>query len=90
MKTTRACSVRSAVSIAWRSGGKARTNRLAELAARREKLYADLVALEEQHQRGRIDERRYSARRQSLIAQLERVLGELDRTPAGGGEGLAA
>ena len=71
-------------------GGKARTNRLAELAARREKLYADLVALEEQHQRGRIDERRYTARRQSLIAQLERVLGELDRTPAGGGEGLAA
>ena len=28
---------------------------------------------------GRVDERRYAARRQSLVAQLERVMGELDR-----------
>jgi hypothetical protein len=71
-------------------GGVARSNRLAELTARREKLYAELVALEDQHQRGRIDDGRYAARRQSLLTQLERVLGELDRSPAGGGEGLAA
>ena len=72
------------------AGGAARSNKLAELTARREKLYAELVALEDQHQGGRIDDRRYAARRQSLMTQLERVLGELDRTPAGGGEGLAA
>ena len=71
-------------------GGVARSNRLAELTARREKLYAELVALEDQHQRGRIDDGRYAARRQSLMTQLERVLGELDRSPASGGEGLAA
>jgi hypothetical protein len=71
-------------------GGAVRTKQLAELTARREKLYAELVTLEDQHQRGRIDDRRYAARRDSLMTQLERVLGELDRTPAGGGEGLAA
>ena len=71
-------------------GNKARTNRLAELAAAREKLYADLLSLEDQQRRGRIDERRYTARRQSLMTQLERVLSELDRAPAGGGEGVAA
>ena len=60
---------------------------LQELAKRREKLLADLVALEEQHRQHRVDERKYASRRQALVTQLERVMGELDR---GGGEGVAA
>jgi hypothetical protein len=58
-----------------------------ELVKRKEKLLAELVTLEEQHRQHRIDERRYVSRRQSLVTQLERVMGELDR---GGGEGVAA
>jgi hypothetical protein len=60
------------------------------LAARREKLFNELVELEQQHKSGRVDEKRYAARRQTLVAQLERVLGELDRPPSSGGEGVAA
>jgi hypothetical protein len=60
------------------SGGRADGGRAAQLSQRKEKLFADLVALEEQHRRGRIDEGRYSGRRPSLMAQLERVMGELD------------
>jgi hypothetical protein len=72
------------------SGRRARKVLAAELVKRKEKLLADLVALEAQRQQHRIDERRYVSRRQALVVQLERVMGELDRTPAGGGEGLAA
>jgi len=81
-----------------------RTQQTAQLNARREKLFAQLVSLEAQHRQGRIDDRRYSSRRESLVVQLERVLSELDRAPAGpltapttrgggpagGGEGVAA
>ena len=70
--------------------GAARADQAAELAARREKLFAALVTLDEQHRQGRIDDDRYTSRRQSLVSQLERVMSELDRTPAGGGEGVAA
>jgi hypothetical protein len=64
----------------WAGFTGARTGgaRGAQLAERREKLFADLVALEEQHRRGRMDESRYAGQRQSLVAQLERVMGELD------------
>ena len=69
----------------------------AALLKRKEKLLADLVALEEQHRQGRSDERRYASRRQSLVSQLERVMGEIDGLPAsprpragGPGSGLAA
>lgn len=68
----------------------ARRGQTAQLEARKEKLFAELVALETQHARGRIDESRYASRRQTLVAQLERVIGELDRAPASGGEDLAA
>jgi hypothetical protein len=46
-------------------------------------LYADLMALEEQRRKGRIDDDRYATRRESLVAQLERVMGELDHDPVG-------
>jgi len=39
------------------------------------------VQLEEQLAAGRIDIARHAARRQTLVTQLERVMGELDRSP---------
>jgi hypothetical protein len=69
------------------TGPRARNTRLEELKRRKDKLFADLVALEDDHRHQRIDDRRFAARRQTLVAQLERVMGELDR---GGGEGVAA
>jgi hypothetical protein len=69
------------------TGPRARNRRTEELARRKEKLFADLVALEADHRAARIDDRRYASRRQTLVSQLERVMGELDR---GSGEGVAA
>jgi len=69
------------------TGPRARSTRMEELARRKDKLFADLVALEDDHRHHRIDDRRYASRRQTLVSQLERVMGELDR---GGGEGVAA
>jgi hypothetical protein len=61
-----------------------------ELVQRKEKLLADLVQLENLRRAARIDERKYATRRQTLMAQLEKVMGELDRVPSGGGEDVAA
>lgn len=71
------------------AGGRPRQEREAELARRRERLFADLVALEQLHAQGGVDAGKYAARRQSLVAQLERVLADLDRSRPGG-EGVAA
>ena len=62
----------------------ARVGQAADLKKRKDKLFADLVSLEEQRQRGRLDDERYQAKRETLMGQLERVMGELDRDPAGG------
>lgn len=72
------------------SGTPKRRGHDANLAARREKLFKELVELEQQHKAGRIDAKRYATKRQALVTQLERVLGELDHQPSGGGEGVAA
>lgn len=56
---------------------------VAQLKRRKEKLFAELVVLEEQQRRGRIDEARYAAKRRTLVSQLERVMAELDGTTAG-------
>jgi hypothetical protein len=56
-------------------------NRAAErkrLIARREKLFQELVRLEHDQRGGRVDDRRYAARRQELVASLEHVYGALD------------
>jgi hypothetical protein len=53
----------------------------AQLKQRREKLFADLVALEDQRKRGRLDDTRYATKREALVGQLERVMGELDEGP---------
>ncbi len=71
---------------AWR-GAPVSQGHLARLTERREKLFAELVTLEDQHTRGRVEASRYEARRQALVSQLERVMAELDRTSVGGGTG---
>lgn len=48
------------------------------LIARREKLFQDLVRLEHDQRGGRVDERRYAARRDELVAALEHIYGALD------------
>jgi hypothetical protein len=48
------------------------------LLARRDKLFNELVRLENDRRIGRADERRYAARREELVAALENVYGALD------------
>jgi len=48
------------------------------LENRREKRFADLVRLEQQHQAGIIGMTKYVNRRQELLLHLERIYGELD------------
>jgi hypothetical protein len=48
------------------------------LEARREKLLGDLVRLERDHRRGRVDAARYAARREELVSSLEHLYGILD------------
>ena len=48
------------------------------LLARRERLFRDLVALENDHRGGRVDRSRYASRREELMAALELVYGALD------------
>jgi hypothetical protein len=56
-----------------------------KLIARREKLFQDLVRLEHDHRRGRIDAPRYAARREELLESLEHVYGALEEDDAGPG-----
>jgi hypothetical protein len=62
------------------------------LEARRRKGLAALAALEADHTRGQVSEASYVERRTRLMADLERVYGELDALalPPDGGRGLAA
>jgi hypothetical protein len=70
---------------ALRTDGNSST-RMAEhkrLIARREKLFQDLVRLEHDRRRGRIDGPRYQTRREDLLQSLENVYGALDEDDAG-------
>ena len=58
-----------------------------QLTGRREKIFNELVRLEQQKRMGSVDAARYAERRPALIAQLERVYRDLD---AEGGQGAAA
>jgi hypothetical protein len=61
------------------------------LEGRRARGLAALAALEAERQRGGIAEAAYQTRRAKLMADLERVYGELDRSePPDGDQGLAA
>jgi ribosomal protein L40E len=61
--------------------------RLKQLKSKREKIFADLIRLEQQRRSGTVDASRYAERRPALMAQLERVYRDLDTE---GGQGLAA
>jgi hypothetical protein len=63
-----------------RGGKRAATEkeRRKRLDARRDKLLAELTAVEDQHRRQAIDPERYARRRAELTAALERVYAEID------------
>lgn len=65
----------------------ANASRLKQLTGKREKIFSELVRLEQQRRNGGIDAARYAERRPALIAQLERVYRDLD---AEGGQGATA
>jgi hypothetical protein len=75
---------------AWMAftGGRRQGNRERQLTARRDKLFEELVALEEKHGAGQVDEADFARRRGVIVAELERLYGQIERIP--GGEGLAA
>jgi len=61
--------------------------RVKQLTGKREKVFNELVRLEQQKRAGQMDAGRYAEKRASLIGQLERVYRDLD---AHGGQGAAA
>ena len=63
------------------------STRVKQLAAKRDRIFADLVRLEQQRKSGVLDASRYAERRPTLVAQLERVYRDLDTE---GGQDLAA
>ncbi len=67
------------VRLRSRSGDEAGRRRL---EAKRERLFTELVALEEQHKAGIADAARYTARRRELVAALERLYAEIDEEAA--------
>jgi len=48
------------------------------LVARRDRLFAELTSIEEQHREHTIDAERYAERHRELLAGLERVYAQLD------------
>jgi hypothetical protein len=61
--------------------------RVKQLTNKRERIFAELLKLEQQRRAGTVDSSRYAERRPALIAQLERDYRDLD---AESGQGLAA
>lgn len=53
-------------------------DRRRRLEQRREKRFADLVTLEQQHRSGKVGDTRYGNRRADLLTDLERIYAELD------------
>ena len=66
----------------WAAGRRptpaANAARVKQLSGKREKIYAELVRLEQQRRTGGIDAAKYAERRPALMAQLERVYRDLD------------
>lgn len=81
-------------SVSSSSGKTDRTEERRRLVARREKLFQDLVRVEQDHRRGKIDGARYASRREELLQTLEHVYGALEDDDAGPepakGAGVAA
>jgi hypothetical protein len=75
--------------------------RVKQLTSKREKIFNELVRLEQQRRTGSVDAAKHAERRSALVAQLERVYRDLDaeggpgihpgaQSPRGGGPGVAA
>jgi hypothetical protein len=62
------------------------------LMARRDKLFSELVRLEQDRRNGRIDDRRHAARREEIVGALEHIYSALDSDGTGSepAEGFAA
>jgi hypothetical protein len=64
------------------------------LTRRRDTLLSEIEQLEQKRRAGSINQDRYNARRQKVVAELEQIYAELDDAesggPQGGGEGVAA
>jgi hypothetical protein len=60
------------------SGNPSDDGRRKRLDARRDRLFAELLSIEEQHREEAIDPERYAARRRELLTALERVYAQLD------------
>jgi hypothetical protein len=67
-----------------RTGAQAANHaeRRRRLEAKRDRLFAELASLEEQHNERTIDPDRYAARRRELVTALERVYAEMDEEAA--------
>jgi hypothetical protein len=79
---------------AWaaaRSGAKrAAEAARGDLEGRRERVFSEIVRLENQSRGGRVNPDQYRARRAELMGQLERIYGELDTAGGQGEEGQIA
>ncbi len=53
-----------------------------KLSAKRDRLFAELAGVEEQHRSGVLDGGRYAVRRTELVRDLERIYAELDEEAA--------
>jgi len=60
-----------------------RTAERKKLLAKRDRLFSDLVRLEHDRRGGRTDDRRYTTRREEIVAALEHVFGALDSDEPG-------
>jgi hypothetical protein len=65
-----------------RAASRGAVERREKLEARRERLFNELVTLEEQHRAGDIDADRFDRKRRELIVALERIYAELDEEAA--------
>jgi hypothetical protein len=63
-----------------------------QLERRRDKVFAEIIRLDQQRKAGKLDEPEYAERRVDLVAELERIYGELDTEAQGprGDQGMAA
>ena len=77
-----------ALAGAWAAGrpvedGAAKVSERKRLVARRDKLFNELVRLEQDRRNGRIDDRRYVTRREDIVTALEQVYSALDSDETG-------
>ena len=77
-----------AIAGAWAASGgvedaPAKAAERKRLLARRDKLFNELVRLEQDHRQARVDERRYTTRRAEIVAALEQIYSALDSDDTG-------